>query len=176
MKTIESKRSRQQYAGSSGCQKSCFAKKSCTKVLGRLFRKGGRFQRQSLWSRPVGREILCFHKDQEGRRNSPVGCCVVGNPIKGFPDAAYHAAFVQLAICQPVFRHAAEPATICRLLTNTVKSALISTFLFLCAFCLPAILGRRRTINSGKAPVKIGDAVEPAFKCHLCRRFPGGSQ
>ena len=30
----------------------------------------------------------CFHKDQEGRRSSPVGCCVVGNPIKGFPDAA----------------------------------------------------------------------------------------
>ena len=31
---------------------------------------------------------FCFHKDQEGRRNSPMGCCVVGNPIKGFPDAA----------------------------------------------------------------------------------------
>ena len=76
------------------------------KSFRRPFPKGRRFQRQSLWSRPAGREILCFHKDQEGRRNSPVGCCVVGNPIKGFPDAASHAAFGQLAICQPVFRHA----------------------------------------------------------------------
>ena len=68
---------------------------------------------ESLWSRPAGREILCFHKDQEGRRNSPVGCCVVGNPIQGFPDAASHAAFVQLAICQPVFRYA-EAAPVAR--------------------------------------------------------------
>ena len=60
-------------------------------------------------SRPAGREILCFHKDQEGRRSSPVGCCVVGNPIKGFPDAARHAAFVQLAIGKPVFRQAEAP-------------------------------------------------------------------
>ena len=51
----------------------------------------------------------CFHKDQEGRRSSPVGCCVVGNPIKGFPDAARHAAFVQLAIGKPVFRQAEAP-------------------------------------------------------------------
>ena len=58
--------------------------------------------------RPAGREILCLHKDQEGRRSSPVGCCVVGNPIKGFPDAARHAAFVQLAIGKPVFLHAEE--------------------------------------------------------------------
>ena len=56
--------------------------------------------------RPAGREILCLHKDQEGRRSSPVGCCVVGNPIKGFPDAASYAAFVQRALCKPVFRHA----------------------------------------------------------------------
>ena len=79
------------------------------KSFRRPFPKGRRFQRQSLWSRPAGREILFFHKDQEGRRNSPVGCCVAGNPIKGFPDAAYHAAFVHLAICQPVFRHAGTP-------------------------------------------------------------------
>ena len=31
---------------------------------------------------------FCFPKDQEGRRGSPVGCCVAGNPIQGFPDAA----------------------------------------------------------------------------------------
>ena len=79
------------------------------KSFAQAFSKACGFQRQSLWSRPAGREILCFHKDQEGRRNSPVGCCVVGNPIKGFPDAAYHAAFVQPAICQPVFRHAGTP-------------------------------------------------------------------
>ena len=99
-----------------GCQKSRFAKNSAQKVFwphqdGKavLESKGRRFQRQSLWSRPAGREILCFHKDQEGRRNSPMGCCVVGNPIKGFPDAASHAAFVHLDICQPVFRHAETP-------------------------------------------------------------------
>ena len=55
---------------------------------------------------PPDAKSFAFIKDQEGRRNSPVGCCVVGNPIKGFPDAASHAAFVHLAICQPVFRHA----------------------------------------------------------------------
>ena len=92
--TTES-RCRRQRLFVSSCPRNRFAEKRYQKfsrshpanACGH-FSKGRRFQRQSLWSRPAGREILCLHKDQEGRRGSPVGCCVAGNPIQGFPDAA----------------------------------------------------------------------------------------
>ena len=89
------------------CQGSRFAKNSAQKVFGRLFQKVVDSKGKAFGRVPPDAKSFAFIKDQEGRRNSPVGCCVVGNPIKGFPDAASHAAFGQLAICQPVFRHAA---------------------------------------------------------------------
>ena len=98
------------FPGFFACRKSQF---SIQKVFGRLFEKGGRVEGRRPSSPSAEGESPDSSKDQEGRCNSPVGCCVVGNPIKGFPDAAYHAAFGQPAICQPVFRHADTPAHWC---------------------------------------------------------------
>ncbi len=42
---------------------------------------------------PQDAKSFVFTKDQEGRGSSLVGCCLAGNPIQWFPDAAQYAAF-----------------------------------------------------------------------------------
>ncbi len=37
---------------------------------------------------PRDAKSFVFNKDQEGRCNNPVGCCIVGNSIKGVSDGA----------------------------------------------------------------------------------------
>ncbi len=54
------------------------------------------------------RPAACFiaKKAQEGRQNSPVDCFSVGNPRKGFPDAALSGiSFAQIYKAPGFYRH-----------------------------------------------------------------------
>ena len=57
-------------------------------VLGRFFQKAVGSRGNAPVALRRGRNSFTLQKDQEGRGNSPVDCCLVGNPIQGFPDAA----------------------------------------------------------------------------------------
>ena len=86
--------------------KKSFRRKQCAKSFRPPFSKGGGVEGRRPSSPSAEGERPDSSKDQEGSLNRPGDGSSVGNPIKGFPDAARNAAFGQLAIYQPVFRHA----------------------------------------------------------------------